>query len=52
MPDAQQQFIAVLGNLNDGYAFYGPFDSFDEASDFVDPQDKMSWIVELEEPHE
>lgn len=45
------RFIIVRGNLSDGYAFVGPFESFDEAAD-ADVQlfGGDSWIATLVHP--
>ena len=40
-------YVALIGNISDGFEAYGPFSSFDLASDYADRFDDMSWIMEL-----
>jgi hypothetical protein len=44
--------LIAKGNLADGWEFIGPFDDFDEASEYADkhfPND-MTWIATLKNP--
>jgi hypothetical protein len=31
--EVRESWIIVYGNLSDGFAFYGPYDSFDDADE-------------------
>lgn len=42
--------VVLAGNIGDGYDCYGPFDSFDAASDCADNLDEMCWIMPLSAP--
>jgi hypothetical protein len=42
--------ILVLGNLNDGFEFIGPFDSFDDAADADIDENRLSWVATLTTP--
>jgi len=46
MSDTETSYIIVYGNLNDGFTFYGPYKSFDdadEASRYLDVH--PTWIA-------
>lgn len=47
-------FILVVGDLNDGYEFIGPFTSFDDASNYSikHVKRKETWITPLFRPLE
>ena len=47
-----KQFIICAGTISDGFTFYGPYDSFDEAdtaSDVIARKEPyfLTWIAEL-----
>ena len=43
--------VLVIGNLVDGYKFYGPFNDADFASEYANLHNlKNSFVVELEKP--
>jgi hypothetical protein len=47
------KFILVVGNLSDGFQFYGPFDTFDEADEWENKTGHfLSWIATLQNPKE
>jgi hypothetical protein len=33
--ETPDRYIAIFGNIEDGYDFYGPFDSFEAAQRFI-----------------
>ena len=41
------QWIVVEGNPSDGFAFFGPFDSTEEATEFAEQLGGSWWIVHL-----
>ena len=42
--------IIVCGNLSDGFRFYGPFPSFDDAANVAqDMDERETWIATLEQ---
>ena len=44
--------VLVIGNLNEGFRFIGPFADFDEAAEYSQKfgQDAWDWIATLESP--
>lgn len=43
-------YIIVYGNLSDGFTFYGPYESFDDADEASrDLKEHPSWIAKLED---
>jgi len=44
--------VLVIGNLNEGFRFIGPFDDFDEAAEYSQKfgQDAWDWVATLESP--
>ena len=42
-----EKYIAMIGNLSDGFECFGPFESFDAASLFADKSEHISWIATL-----
>ena len=48
----KEKCILVIGNLSDGFQFVGPFDSFQEASEYSEGVDEMNWVATLEKPEE
>lgn len=49
-----QKFVAILGNLSDGFQVVGPFNSFAAAADWSTRynQNFGDWIVSMESPEE
>lgn len=43
------KYVAVVGNLSDGFAAYGPFDTFDDAAGWADGM-LDAWIMTVEPP--
>ncbi len=43
--------IVVLGNLCEGFTFYGPYDDFDDAADSAEGSYSESWVANLEKPY-
>jgi hypothetical protein len=43
-------YIIVLGNINEGFSFIGPFSSFEEASENADKINNLTWISEISLP--
>ena len=48
--------VIIIGNLNDGFKFVGPFDSWDAASEYDgeaghehNPLTQQTWIITLEQ---
>lgn len=49
----EDQYIVMAGNISEGYESYGPFVSFDEASEWADVNvEGNSWIATLHSPKE
>ena len=47
------KYIAMFGNLSEGYLPVGPFDSFDDACDWAYRNaNRENWIMEVTEPSE
>lgn len=44
------QYIVAVGAPFEQQTFYGPFESFEDASDFADIFDGYFWIVSLNNP--
>jgi len=45
------KYIIVCGNINEGFNFIGPFDSWDEASEYADVYvNDTTWISEIAVP--
>jgi len=46
--------IVIAGNPCDGYTYYGPFDSFDDACEYSDRELRKheTWIATLQPPEE
>lgn len=44
------KFIVVIGNLCDGFKFYGPFGSFDDAAESPQGREPDSWVASLGVP--
>lgn len=42
------KYIVVVGNISDGFKFYGPYESFDAASESPPGAEPFSWIAPLE----
>lgn len=42
IPEELKKYVAITGNLSEGFEFHGPFDSFDDAAAFADGME--SWI--------
>ena len=42
--------VVIAGNLSDGFSVIGPFASFDEAADWCERCDAITWIATLEDP--
>ena len=47
---ALTSFVLVVGNLSEGFRFIGPFSSFDEACEYPEYSNKITWISTLEKP--
>lgn len=45
MSNKPEQFVALVGNLSEGFVVIGPFESFDDAAEAVTGRD--SWIMTL-----
>ena len=43
-------YVAIVGNLSDGYKLYGPYKSFDDAAFDRPAQVEESWIMPLLSP--
>ena len=52
--DSNQKYIVISGSPGDGFRFYGPFDDFTEANDFISDngglRDDSWWVDHLENP--
>jgi len=48
--DHYDKCILVIGNLNDGFTFVGPFDSFDDADEYARNVNSMTWVATLDQP--
>jgi hypothetical protein len=48
------KYVLVVGNLNEGYEFVGPFDSFDAADEYGSKRANtlMTWITPMFRPLE
>jgi len=44
------QYIVSVGSPFEQQSFYGPFLTFESASDFADTVDEQTWIVSLLNP--
>ncbi len=44
------QYIIAVGNLTAGFYFVGPFDSFNQASEYADKKDEATRIIPLAIP--
>jgi hypothetical protein len=43
-------YIVITGTFSDGFKFYGPYDTFDDASDSLEAKYPGSWIASLLKP--
>lgn len=48
--EQNEKYIVVKGNLNDGFRFIGPFDSFEQADEYTTNDSADIWISQLEQP--
>lgn len=50
MTEKTNVYIIVYGNLNDGFKFVGPFQTFDEADQNIDPDRSQFgvWVAIME----
>jgi len=50
----EHKHVLVVGNMNEGYEFVGPFDSFDAADAYADTHANtlMTWITPMFRPLE
>ena len=48
----KEKCVVVIGNLCDGFQFVGPFDSFQEASEYSERVDTDTWVATLYKPEE
>jgi hypothetical protein len=48
----KDNYMVVIGNIFDGFSFYGPFATFDDASDWADTNAISSewWVASVEIP--
>ena len=44
--------MLVVGNLSDGFRFFGPFKDFEEACNYSERIDADNWVATLEPPDE
>ena len=49
-PMKTNQYIVSVGAPFEQQSFYGPFPTFEAASDFADTVDESTWIVSLLNP--
>lgn len=47
----KDKYIVSVGSPFEQQSFYGPFPSFDAASDFADSVEEQTWIVSLLDPN-
>lgn len=47
-----EKFILAVGNPSDGFLFYGPYDSFEEANDHAGAADRDFFIMPLRDKSE
>lgn len=49
-----EQLIVIMGNPVDGFDYIGPFNSFDEADDYINQERNPEnfWIARLAKPGE
>jgi hypothetical protein len=48
--EEEKQFLVISGNLNEGFQFFGPFASFEEADEYTRSFNENTWISELIKP--
>lgn len=44
-------YIVITGTFSDGFKFYGPYNSFDEAADSLEATDPGAWVASLLDPY-
>lgn len=48
------RYVLIVGNIIDGFKLYGPFDDYDDATDFAEGdlyiRDDVYHVVEMEDP--
>jgi len=45
------KYIVVAGNINEGFSFIGPFDSWDEADLYAANMNTQTWVSEITVPY-
>lgn len=43
-------YIVITGTFSDGFKFYGPYNSFDEAADSLEGFSPRAWVASLHSP--
>jgi len=46
--DGKDPSIVLEGNLSEGFRAHGPFNTFDEAADYANVCENMTWVMHLE----
>ena len=45
-----KKYVAIVGNLSDGFKCFGPYDTFEDAAVATEGLVHQSWITTLYEP--
>lgn len=44
------QYVLIAGNLSEGFRFFGPYLTLDDAACAADSLDEQTWVSTLEDP--